>query len=195
MNSTQLAQELGISKGRVSQYVAQGKLDGCFSGEGRARRFDLDKVRAALQHRLDPGQMLGNGAETKRRLQEPEPATPREGELRRGDPDRYELARIQKVEEEARKLRRQNLEAEGTLVLADRAAQATARALAQEVAEFEGVMRRAARAIADQLGVDFKEARKILIDTWREHRRARSEVLAQQAASAGLDPEEREADF
>ncbi|MCD1621083.1 hypothetical protein K7H20_23895, partial [Salipiger manganoxidans] len=136
MNSTQLAQELGISKGRVSQYVAQGKLDGCFSGEGRARRFDLEKVRAALQHRLDPGQMLGNGAETKRRLQEPESATPREGELRRGDPDRYELARIQKVEEEARKLRRQNLEAEGTLVLADRAAQATARALAQEVAEF-----------------------------------------------------------
>jgi predicted metal-dependent hydrolase len=56
-------------------------------------------------------------------------------------------------------------------------------------------MRRAARAIADQLGVDFKEARKILIDTWREHRRARSEVLAQQAALAGLDPEEREADF
>ena len=195
MNSTQLAQELGISKGRVSQYVAQGKLDGCFSGEGRARRFDLEKVRAALQHRLDPGQMLGNGAETKRRLQEAEPAAPREGELRRGDPDRYELARIQKVEEEARKLRRQNLEAEGTLVLADRAAQATARALAQEVAEFEGVMRRAARAIADQLGVDFKEARKILIDTWREHRRARAEVLAQQAASAGLDPEEREADF
>ncbi|MCD1621162.1 hypothetical protein K7H20_24620, partial [Salipiger manganoxidans] len=72
---------------------------------------------------------------------------------------------------------------------------ATARALAQEVAEFEGVMRRAARAIADQLGVDFKEARKILIDTWREHRRARAEVLAQQAASAGFDPEEREADF
>ena len=35
MNSTQLAQELGISKGRVSQYVAQGKLDGCFSGEGK----------------------------------------------------------------------------------------------------------------------------------------------------------------
>ena len=57
MNATQLATELGITKGRVSQYVSEGKLDGCFTGDGRARRFDVGKVRAALDQRLDPGQM------------------------------------------------------------------------------------------------------------------------------------------
>ena len=90
MNTTQLANELGISKGRVSQWVSEGKLDGCYTGDGRARRFDVEKVRAALQHRLDPGQLLGNGADTRRRLREDEarpeadaPAAPpqREGEL------------------------------------------------------------------------------------------------------------------
>lgn len=198
MNTTELAKTLGISKGRVSQYVSEGKLDGCFSGDGRARRFDVDRVRHALQHRLDPGQLLGNGSGTRKRLRSEEreqvPASG-DGELRREDPDRYELARIQKVEEEARKLRRQNLEIEGTLVMADKAARATTQALNREIAQFESMLRRGARAIADQLGVDFKEARKILVDIWRDHRRERSDVLAGEVEATSMDGDEREVDF
>ena len=66
LTATQLAKKLDVTRGRISQYVSAGKLDGCFSGSGRQRRFDLDKVKAALQHRLDPGQMMGNGAVTKK---------------------------------------------------------------------------------------------------------------------------------
>ena len=47
VNATTLAQRLGVSKARISQYVAQGTLAGCFTGEGRARRFDLDLVQKA----------------------------------------------------------------------------------------------------------------------------------------------------
>ncbi|NDW33800.1 helix-turn-helix domain-containing protein [Salipiger sp. PrR007] len=205
MNTTELAKELGLSKGRISQYVSEGKLDGCFTGAGRARRFNVDRVRAVLEQRLDPGQMLGNGAETKRRLRDGETApgapeasapTPRQdGQLPRNDPDRYELARIQKVEEEARRLRRQNMLEEGSVVLADKAAREATRALSRELAQVEDFLRRAARAIADEHGVDFKEARKLVIDLWREHRGARAEAMAEEATAAMMDAEEDEVDF
>lgn len=205
MNTTELAKELGLSKGRISQYVSEGKLDGCFTGAGRARRFNVDRVRAVLEQRLDPGQMLGNGAETKRRLRDGEAApgapeasapTPRQdGQLPRNDPDRYELARIQKVEEEARRLRRQNMLEEGSVVLAEKAAREATRALSRELAQVEDFLRRAARAIADELGVDFKEARKLVIDLWREHRGARAEAMAEEATAATMDAEEDEVDF
>lgn len=205
MNTTELAKELGLSKGRISQYVSEGKLDGCFTGDGRARRFNVDRVRAVLEQRLDSGQMLGNGAETKRRLRDgeaapgaPEASAPtpqRDGQLPRNDPDRYELARIQKVEEEARRLRRQNMLEEGSVVLAEKAAREATRALSRELAQVEDFLRRAARAIADELGVDFKEARKLVIDLWREHRGARADAMAEEATAATMDAEEDEVDF
>ncbi|WP_146592215.1 hypothetical protein [Puniceibacterium confluentis] len=198
MNTTELAKALGLSKGRISQYVSAGKLDGCYSGDGRARRFDLGRVKFALKQGLDAGQLMGNGAETRKRIKDAATegqASRRDGELPARDPDRYELARTQKAEEEARRLRRQNQVDEGTLVLADKAAQATARALAQEIAEFESVMRRGARAIADQLGVDFKTARQILVTTWREHRQSRSALLAEASDRMQLDQDERDADI
>jgi len=68
LSSSELAATLKVSKARVSQYVSERKLEGCYSGEGRARRFDLAKVAVALGRTLDPGQMMGNGAATKSAL-------------------------------------------------------------------------------------------------------------------------------
>lgn len=210
LTTTQLADKLGVTKGRISQLVSGGKLDGCYTGEGRNRRFDLAACAKALNRRLDPGQMMGNGAGTRRRLQDieqgagdgardstPDRAAPpaETGRLTGNDPDRYELARTLKAEEEARKLRRQNALEDRTLVLADEAALAARRALAAEVAQFENVIRQGARAVADRLGVDFKTARQILIETWREHRAARAGQLGAQAEAAQMTETERDADF
>lgn len=207
INSTQLANQLGVSKARVSQYVSEGKLAGCFTGDGRSRRFDLAKCADALGKRLDPGQLMGNGAATKAALtkiqHDDTPAAKPLTEPRReggngaeslpgADPDRYELARIQKAEEEARKLRRQNAEAEGHYVLASEAAQITTRMIAQEIAEFETVLRDGARVIADKLGVDFKTARQHLVETWRTHRAGRAEALTVKADAAELTEAEAE---
>lgn len=207
LSASQLADRLGVTRARVSQYVSEGKLDGCFQGAGRDRRFDLAKVQSALSQRLDPGQMLGNGRATRAALDRildpadddlPPRTTERprhDGALHPRDPDRYELARIQKVEEEARQLRRRNQEAEGTLVLAGEAARQSARLLAQEVAEFEAVLRDGARRVADELGVDFKRARALLTEAWRAHRQARADQLAQQAETARPTEAEKAEDF
>jgi hypothetical protein len=209
LSASELAEKLNLSRARISQFVSEGKLEGCYHGAGRDRRFDPEKVAGALGRVLDPGQMLGNGRATREALRriaaqaqpdvdaEPDAPPPRQrdGQLPITDPDRYELARTQKVEEEARQLRRRNQEAEGTLVLAAEAGRQATRLLAQEVAEFESVLRDGARRVADELGVDFKRARALLVEVWRAHRQTRSDQLVQQAETAGMTDTERSEDF
>jgi transcriptional regulator with XRE-family HTH domain len=206
LTATQLATKLDLSKGRISQLVTEGKLDGCYKGDGRSRRFDLAACANALNRKLDPGQMMGNGARTRQTLREieetdspveaPQDVPERDSApLRTTDQARYEMARTLKAEEEARKLRRLNAQDDGTLVLADQAGREARRALAAELAQFENVLRNAARAVADKMGVDFKTARQIMIDVWREHRGARAQQLDHEAEAAEMVPEEQDADF
>jgi len=208
VNATSLAERLSVTRGRISQYVSEGKLDGCYEGSGRARRFDLDKCAVALGRRLDPGQMMGNGASTRAALatlrHEAPPAAPvvdqiksqrSDTELRPSDPDRYELARTQKAEEEARRMRRQNEQEEGSFVLASEAARQTARIVGQEIAAFETVLREGARKIADHLGVDYKTARQLLVETWRAHRTARSDGLGAESGRIQMTEAERADDI
>lgn len=207
LSTTHLAQRLNLSKGRISQYVAAGKLEGCYEGSGRDRVFDLAKVAEALGRKLDIGQMTGNGLKTRRALRgiegqaEPRPspetqdAPRRDGPLPLTDPDRLELAKIATAEENLRRIRRDNEAAEGHFVLASEVERQVARTLAQEIAEVETVLRDGARAIADQLGVDFKAARKVLIDHWRAHRKARTVALEAEAAGAEMTEAETAADI
>lgn len=208
LNATELAARLGLSKARISQYVAQGKLEGCFSGDGRARRFDLGRVATALGQRLDLGQMLGNGAETRRALKDVaiEPALPLVPPAPRKaaaplppdvieEPSRYDLARIQIAEEDARRKRRDNERDEGRWVMAEEVARESAKQLGQELAKFEIALRDGARDVADQFGIDFREVRQVLMRQWRAHRGARAQALAQDAEACQTSEAEKEADI
>lgn len=198
VNATTLAQRLGVSKARISQYVAQGTLAGCFTGEGRARRFDLDLVQKALHQRLDPGQMLGNGAGTRAALRDLDAPTPRtapraDSLLEPRDPDRYELARILNAEEDARRKRRDNERDEGRWVLADEVERSSRKALAREIGLFEAVLKDGARAVADRLGVDYREVRQILMAEWRTYRTTRAGQIRGAADAVQMSDAEREA--
>lgn len=209
LNATQLAERLGVTKGRVSQYVSAGQLNGCYEGDGRDRRFDLDKCLAALRRGLDPAQMLGNGAQTRRTIaglqheggedRSPAPAVDRssrrDGRLPDGDADRYELARAAKAEEDLRAMRLRNGRDEGLYVLASEVERATVKMLSQELSEMESVLREGARGVADKLGVDFRTVRQILTDVWREHRAKRSAALGASAASSDMTAAEQDADI
>lgn len=212
LSGSDLAKALTVSKGRISQLLADGRLEGCYAGVGRDRRYDLGKVAAALDRRLDQGQMMGNGAGTRIALrgvqalidldEDAEPiATPApkpiraDSELPVGDAARYELARTQKAEEEARKLRRQNSEAEGQYILASEVGRQVGRLVAQEVAEFETVIRDGCRRAADKMGLDFKVLRQILIEEWRNHRTRRANHLTAQSGEVAMTEAEQAADI
>lgn len=210
VTASQLAARLNKTRGRISQMVKEGVLAGCYTGEGRARRFDLEKSMVALGRNLDPGQMMGNGAGTKQVIQEMAAPAPDGGaelplpaakhpagasKLNDGDRDAYSMARTTKAIEEARKLQRQNAEAAGQYVLASEAELQIKRLMSQEIAEFEQVLRTAARAIADEFGVDFKITKSLLINQWRTHREKRARLLANAANEAGLSDAEKEQDI
>jgi hypothetical protein len=202
LNTTELAARLSLSKARISQYVSEGKLAGCYVGDGRARRFDVGKVAEALGKRLDLGQMTGNGLSTRRALRDieaendgqPDPPPLRDGtQIPPRDPDRLELATLQIKEEEARRRRRDNERDEGRWVLSEEVQRLTAKAVSKEIAQFETVIRDGARAVADHLGVDFRVVRKIMMDQWRSHRGRRRDALQSDASKATLSDAEKAA--
>lgn len=219
LTATELANKLGLSKGRISQLVKSGDLAGCYQGSGRDRRFDLVKATAALRKNLDQAQMLGNGAKTARVLRaidsgedgateedayigafEEQDVAPRGASRPRsdtripvGDASGYELARTAKAVEDLRAARLRNGREEGLYVLASEVEQATARMLTQELAQFETALRDMARDVADRLGVDYRVVRKILLDRWRSHRTDRAGVL-QDAAEKAVPTEAEQAE-
>ena len=195
MNYTlsQIADELKLTKGRISQLVGDGTLQGCYEGDGRQRRFDLVKVADALGRKLDPGQRLGNGARSeaarKALLREAVTEGPAkqasDTKLDADDPDRYQMARTLEAEARASRLRRQNALEEGTVVLRSAVETEITRALDKEIAGLENAIRDSARALADQLNVDYNSARAILRDTLRAYRTQRSGELTKAAEQAG----------
>lgn len=57
---------LGVSPGRVSQYIAAGQIFGeAIIGEGRYARIDVELAKAQLREVLDIGQRFGNGLDTR----------------------------------------------------------------------------------------------------------------------------------
>lgn len=199
VNAAAIAAQFDVSRARVTQWVQSGKLDGCYTGTGRARRFDVRKVAKALGRNLEPGQMLTrNGAGTLERIEKlrdrAEPDADAGDLLPATDADRYRMAQTLKAEEQARTLRRQNAEAEGMFVLAANVELEVRRQIGQEIAEFESVFRDAARAVADKFGIDVRECRQIMIESWRAHRRSRAAQAASAAEGATLTPDERDAD-
>jgi len=208
LTATELSAHLGVSKARVSQYVSEGKLSGCFEGDGRRRRFDLAKVGEALGKNLDKSQMLGNGAQTRMALGRlagessddghTAAAAKRrktDGRLHKDDQDEYTLTTLAIRQEELRKKRRENALEEGVYILAAESERQISRLVGQEIAGFESVIRDGARAIADRLGVDFKSARQIMMETWRAHRMGRAGELSDEAATHGLTEAEKDADI
>lgn len=200
VTASELAKVLDVSKGRISQYVGEGKLEGCYSGEGRGRRFDLAKCADALGRTLDPGQMMGNGsgtAEAIRGLAGSSPATvaptePREATLPRADAeaDRYQRARADIAETQAVQGRLKLAEMEGRYVLATEVDLQVRRAIASEIAEFETVLRTGAQKVAAEFGLEAPAVRAILTTLWRSHRARRAEVAAAQAEDAAYSEAE-----
>jgi len=208
LTGAQLAGELGLSRARISQYVSEGKLTGCYSGEGRARRFDREAVAVALGRRLDAAQMLGNGAETRRALAAMQNHVAKpvqraskpslqgvDTRLVPNDLDNLQLVNTQLKEEALRDARRKNAVAEKTYLLASEVELQITRLIEQEITEFETVLRDGARRVADTLKVDFRTTRQILVETWRAHRKVRSDQSGAQAGSAGLTEAERDEDI
>lgn len=74
MSKGDFATHIGVSAGRVSQYIAEGIIDrSALEGEGRSARVRVAIATDQIRTRRHVGQALGNGLQT--RLSEPAPAS------------------------------------------------------------------------------------------------------------------------
>lgn len=202
VNAAELARVLSVSPPRISQLLSEGKLEGCYQGAGRGRRFDPVACAEALGRRLDPGQRLGNGAGTQRAAakilaRQPggaEEVAPPADQALAVPENQYEAARTAKAQEEARRMRRLNLEAEGTFVLAEAVERQVRRQLGQEVSETQVFLRNLARTVADEYQLDAKVVRKLMLDAWRAHRGERADAAELMERDAVLSADEADAD-
>ena len=194
VNATTLAAALKITKSRVSQLVREGKLEGSYSGIGRDRRFDPVIAAKLLDVKLDPGQVMGNGAasaDARRDLLADDPPADRRPTASARPPigeesenARYQRARTEKAEIDALLLKRRLAEEEGRWVLASEVERAARSALAAELAQIEAMLRDSARRIADELGVEYRAVKSVLFDDLRRHRARRRDDLAGRADAA-----------
>ncbi|MDB5582819.1 MAG: hypothetical protein JWR80_7995 [Bradyrhizobium sp.] len=61
----EFAQIIGVSPGRVSQYLTEGKISvAALVGVGRNAKINVERAKADLRLTLDVSQRLGNGSET-----------------------------------------------------------------------------------------------------------------------------------
>lgn len=201
LNTTELAARLGVSKGRVSQWVTEGKLRGAFTGDGRNRRFDLDKVNIALGRTLDVAQGLGNGRKTLTAIgaiEAPPPADDADDDTTGMDVDvkrQYDIARAMQKTEQARAARYENDQRDGTLVLASEVQAQVLAQIGQELAQIDSFIRQASATLAEALGAQRQQVRAILLAEWRRHRGERAAAAAMRADAAKASPAERAADF
>ena len=194
-----LAGMLGCTPARVSQLVAEGRLEGSYSGAGRDRRFDPVKAAELLNVQLDRGQALGNGAAAARARREvlavtaPDPR-PAAGPGPLPADDGYQRARTESAQADARLKQLRLAQEEGRWVLAAEVDRASRRALAAELAQFEVVIRDGSRAAADRTGAPVREIKAAMLEAWRAHRARRRDDLMTRAESAEPAEAERQAD-
>lgn len=66
LSKSDFAREANVTPGRVSQWIAEGKIGhDAIDGEGRSAKIIVDVALAQIRSRRDVGQSLGNGLQTR----------------------------------------------------------------------------------------------------------------------------------
>lgn len=178
---------IGVSPGRVSQYLSEGKISAAaLVGSGRNAKIIVDRARADLRLTLDVSQRLGNGSETRLDAETTAatpPATPYGFEPDQPRGTDHEI-KLQKLEQ----LRRQNrnaavAEAKDSGLLTETA---SARAEMGRVASsmldvFEGGVNDMAMAIAAHFELPQRDVKHVMRAAFRQVREAAAKVMRDKA--------------
>jgi hypothetical protein len=179
---------VGVSAGRVSQLIKDGRLAGALVGEGRGARIDVAKAMALLDVGLDISQRIGlNGKAriVKAGSDAPPPEMPRPNTV---DDELKREALVQR-QAETRRVLRDEAERAGELVSAREARLATDKAVVKMVAAVDQMLVEAAAAMSAEWHMPKREALHLLRRIWREQRLKQSGEMAADAADLPSEAE------
>ncbi len=188
---------LGVSPGRVSQYIAEGKIFGAaIEGEGRRAKINPVLAKDQLRKTLEPGQRFGaNGAA----MRAPEPKaqqapdanlfTPR-GDAPPSPPppgtqdqpvDELAQLRLRRERIKTDQAEREELLDVGRYMLTEDGRRAMAKAIAAAFSVMEQGLQQMSEAMAEQFGVPQRDAHHALAKSFRAVRAVQAERFRQQA--------------
>lgn len=180
------AREVGVSPGRVSQWIAEGKIGpDALEGEGRTARIIVERAMAQIRVRRDPGQALGNGLGTRlfSDSTDEKPASAKPSLPDRSDDVAHQI-QVERLKAERRKNERETIEEavrRGSLVpVVDVRSQMVR--LARQVDEINGAMLADfASAIAGKFGLPQRDVLHLLRQVRNEKKGAAATIAKAEA--------------
>ncbi|MCS0501390.1 hypothetical protein [Ancylobacter mangrovi] len=182
-----------VSAGRVSQWIAEGKLSGAaLVGEGRTARIHVPTAIEQLKLKLDIGQRFGNGLGT--RLDVPSAAPPSPAPAvavppAPADPieERIKREKLREIEFRNRDAAERELARRGTYMLAREGREQMTAVAAAMLNVFEGALPDFAAAIASRFEVPQRDVLHLLRGELRGIRERASKAARQKMESLPAD--------
>ena len=185
VRKSEFAEMRGVSAGRVSQWISEGKISGpALVGEGRAAQINVAVATAQLRDRLDVSQRFGlNGVST--RLEEPAPPIAVGEALPAPDTveAKIKAEKLRQTQLMTRRLEEEDCERRGVYVRADEARAENTRVAAELLKTFEGALPDFASALAAKFQLPERDALHLLRHEFQRIRRRASELYAGRAAA------------
>ena len=194
LSKGEFAAEIGVSPGRVSQMIAEGKIGPeALAGSGRTARIRVDVAKHQIAARRDPGQALGNGLGTRvdsstavatDSLDDPggtriiTDAPSIGGDSFDAQFKREKLAEIQRRN---RKAAEEEAERRGRFIEAADARTQMIRVAAAMLSSFEGSLQTMATAIASKYGMPQRDVLHLLRSEFRGFRESEAKRFRTEA--------------
>jgi hypothetical protein len=189
---------IGVSPGRVSQYLAEGKISAAaLHGVGRNAKIIVEQAKADLRLRLDVGQRLGNGIETRldaAPIAAPHPAAPSldmdtPGSVGSTPPPRIggldeqiKQAKLEQIQRANRNAAKAEAESKGALTETEASRQAMTKVASSMLIVFEGGLTDFASAIAAEFKCPQRDVLHLLRREFRKVREAAAKQARKDAA-------------
>jgi hypothetical protein len=189
----QFAEMIGVSPGRVSQYLTEGKISAAaLDGAGRNARINVERAKADLRLTLDVSQRLGNGIETRLDSSAPFEAEPRSASTQQQAPLPLPTGGIdfeikqQKLDDLKRRNRNAAIadaQSTGQLMETGEARAEMARVASSMLLVFEGGLTDLAAAVASEFEVPQRDVLHLMRKEFRKIRETAARQMQKQAQS------------
>ena len=190
LSKGEFAAEIGVSPGRVSQMIAEGKIGpDALAGSGRTARVRVDVAKHQISARRDIGQALGNGLGTR---VESAAAGSTEGAGARMANDapsiggdsfdaQFKREKLAEIQRRNRKAAEEEAERRGRFIEAADARTQMTRVAAAMLSSFEGSLQTMATAIASKYGMPQRDVLHLLRSEFRGFRESEAKRFRTEA--------------
>ncbi|MEF2553243.1 hypothetical protein VQ042_18080 [Aurantimonas sp. A2-1-M11] len=194
LSKGEFAAEIGVSAGRVSQMIAEGKIgQDAMAGSGRTARIRVDVAKHQIAARRDPGQALGNGLGTRVETAAPIAAEsldeaagirmPSDSPAIGGDSfdAQFKREKLAEIQRRNRKAAEEEAERRGRFIEAADARTQMTRVAAAMLSSFEGSLQIMATAITSKYGMPQRDVLHLLRSEFRGFRESEAKRFRTEA--------------